>query len=215
MKSLVSFDELNILHNGNYSKKSIPYKEYFSSMSISKEQKEERIKFSQEFENVLLFAFLFIGTLIENGYRNHEYVINQISQRYEEFIISYALINDYLHQYINEFTNNFVETTTKNKDNPYYFSEDRLTYISENEANTVLNYTDFEKAIRAGYKKKIWITEKDKKVRKSHREIEGKEILINDAYLVGNSLMLFPKDTSYGASAEEIVGCRCSIKYKK
>lgn len=215
MVALRSFDELNVLYDGRYSRKSMPYEQYFADMGISREQKQERIDFSKKLEDILLFALLFIGTAIENNYINHEYMHSQIKERYGEFIDSYIGLDDYLDGYIDEFTMDFINATVKNKDNPYYFSEDRLVYMTENEANTVLNYTDFDKALNAGYKKKVWITEKDKKVRKTHRKLDEKAIPIVDAFMVGESLMLFPKDTSFGASAEEIVGCRCSIKYTK
>lgn len=34
-----------------------------------------------------------------------------------------------------------------------------------------------------------------------------------DIFLVGTSMMMFPKDDSLGASAKEIINCRCSVKY--
>lgn len=54
---------------------------------------------------------------------------------------------------------------------------------------------------------------KDQRVRKTHREVDGETIPIDEVFLVGESLMRFPKDTSLGASAEEIVNCRCVVKY--
>ena len=44
-------------------------------------------------------------------------------------------------------------------------------------------------------------------------EEDGQEIDIEDAFLVGDSLMRFPKDIYYGASLEEIAGCRCVVEY--
>ena len=54
---------------------------------------------------------------------------------------------------------------------------------------------------------------RDRHVRHTHQLVEGKTIGINDVFLVGDSEMFYPKDTTFGASAREIVNCRCSIKY--
>ena len=54
---------------------------------------------------------------------------------------------------------------------------------------------------------------RDKRERKDHREVGGTIKPITEPFLVGDSVMDYPKDTSYGASASQIVNCRCSIKY--
>lgn len=43
--------------------------------------------------------------------------------------------------------------------------------------------------------------------------INGKYVPIGNAFHVGDSWMMFPKDTSLGADAKEIINCRCSITY--
>lgn len=97
----------------------------------------------------------------------------------------------------------------------WYTSPDRAKFIAENEANTSANRKENEDAIKNGYNFKTWKTKRDLHVRPTHSEIDGLKIPIEDAFLVGNSEMMFPKDTSLGASAEEIVNCRCTIKYSK
>lgn len=97
--------------------------------------------------------------------------------------------------------------------NGWYLSEDRAKYNAENEANTVLNYKDYKEAAQ-NYKYKTWITENDIRVRDTHIPLEGETIPISDMFVVGEALMRFPKDIEYAAdSPEEIVNCRCSIKY--
>ena len=56
---------------------------------------------------------------------------------------------------------------------------------------------------------------KDKLVRKTHRQVDDEVKGIRELFHVGESLMLFPKDTSQGASIKEIIGCRCSVEYLK
>ena len=54
---------------------------------------------------------------------------------------------------------------------------------------------------------------KDKRVRETHREVDDVVLPISDPFEVGDYLMMFPKDTTFGAGPEEIVNCRCSVKY--
>jgi hypothetical protein len=76
-----------------------------------------------------------------------------------------------------------------------------------------LNHQDFMDAIAAGFTLKKWVDIRDKRERKDHREVGGTIKPITEPFLVGDSVMDYPKDTSYGASASQIVNCRCSIKY--
>ena len=101
----------------------------------------------------------------------------------------------------------------ENLSDDYYKSEDRAILIAENEANSNINYFDMKQAVEEGKTKKRWKTQRDKKVRETHKQIDGQEIDIEDAFLVGDSLMRFPKDIYYGASLEEIAGCRSVVEY--
>lgn len=95
----------------------------------------------------------------------------------------------------------------------WYISQDRAMYNAENEANTVLNYKDYKEAAQK-YKYKTWHTENDSRVRMTHVPLEGERIPITDMFVVGESLMRFPKDLEYAAdSPEEYVNCRCSVTY--
>ena len=61
---------------------------------------------------------------------------------------------------------------------------------------------------------KEWETVGDDNVRDTHRETErGGAIPVNQPFVVGNSLMMYPSDDSLGADFKEIVGCRCSAVY--
>lgn len=94
----------------------------------------------------------------------------------------------------------------------YWLSDDRARYIAEEEANTAYNDSDFEEAIAEGYTMKTWNTMADRYVRKTHRPMEGKTIPIDDYFLVGNSLMLYPRDPD--GDLEETVNCRCWLTYE-
>lgn len=206
-------DELNnLVYESSLSS---DYKDYFSDMDLTEEQKEERIAFADKFDEIMLFLFFLVEAYAVYGSVNKDFIITRIKQKYTDLVVQYIDIDDYIENYISDFSNSVVETTEENRDVSYFISLERAIYIAENEANTILNYKDFQDAIKKGYNKKAWITERDSKVRKSHISIDSKVIDIYEPFLVGNSLMLYPKDNSFGADAKEIVNCRCSIKYFK
>lgn len=217
MSSISSYDELNIIL-GN--RRSEPYKEYFSKMSISDKEKQERITFSEQMEEVILYILALIETTIESGETDQEYIQTQFYDKYLDVIASYMLIDTYIKQYALSVTKQIIDATferfsaeDKSITDDYYLSNDRAMFISECEANSVLNYRQYSKAVKAGKRKKKWIDVGDKRERKTHLEVGGTTLPIDEPFSVGDSLLQFPKDTSLGASADEIVNCRCSIQY--
>ena len=215
--SVSSYDELNIRPNN---RRSEPYKEYFSKMSISDKEKQERITFSEQMEEVVLYILALIETTIESGETNREYIQTQFYDKYLDVIASYMLIDTYIKQYALDVTKQIIDATferfsseDKSITDDYYLSNDRAMFISECEANSILNYRQYSKAVKAGKTKKKWIDVGDKRERKTHLEVGGTTLPIDEPFSVGDSLLQFPKDVSLGASADEIVNCRCSIQY--
>lgn len=215
--SVSSYDELNIRPDN---RRSEPYKEYFSKMSISDKEKQERIAFSEQMEEVVLYILALIETTIESGETKREYIQTQFYDKYLDVIASYMLIDTYIKQYAVDITKQIIDTTferlsseDKSITDDYYLSNDRAMFISECEANSILNYRQYSKAVKSGKTKKKWIDVGDKRERKTHLEVGGTTFSIGEPFSVGDSLLQFPKDTSLGASADEIVNCRCSIQY--
>lgn len=202
------FDELN-----NQKSRAIPYEQYFGEMELTEEQKEERIKASKRIEDMMLFLFSLLSVMKEYSYENLEFVVSQVKNQYSDILSVSMEMDEYLNGYVNDFSEQIVETTQNHMDDEWYLSDDRAMFIAENEANTTFNYMEYKKAIESGKKKKRWVTMRDRHVRHTHQLVEGKTIGINDVFLVGDSEMFYPKDTTFGASAREIVNCRCSIKY--
>lgn len=202
------FDELN-----NPKSRAIPYEQYFGEMELTEEQKEERIKASKRIEDMMLFLFSLLSVMKEYSYENLEFVVSQVKNQYSDVLSVSMEMDEYLNGYVNDFSEQIVETTQNHMDDEWYLSDDRAMFVAENEANTTFNYLEYKKAIESGKKKKRWITMRDRHVRHTHQLVEGKTIGINDVFLVGDSEMFYPKDTTFGASAREIVNCRCSIKY--
>lgn len=218
--SVSSYDELNIRPNN---RRSEPYKEYFSKMSISDKEKQERIAFSEQMEEVVLYILALIETTIENGESDQEYIQTQFYDKYLDVVLGYMLIDSYIKEYVLETSKQIIGTTfshivekhpdSEQATDDYYLSNDRAMFISECEANSILNYRQYSKALKSGKTKKTWIDVGDKRERKTHLEVGGITIPINESFSVGDSLLMFPTDHSLGASADEIVNCRCSIQY--
>lgn len=218
--SVSSYDELNIRPNN---RRSEPYKEYFSKMSISDKEKQERIAFSEQMEEVVLYILALIETTIESGETDQEYIQTQFYDKYLDVVLGYILVGSYIKEYVLETSKQIIGTTfshivekhpdSEQATDDYYLSNDRAMFISECEANSILNYRQYSKALKSGKTKKTWIDVGDKRERKTHLEVGGTTIPINEPFSVGDSLLMFPTDHSLGASADEIVNCRCSIQY--
>lgn len=218
--SISSYDELNTRPNN---RRSEPYKEYFSKMSISDKEKQERIAFSEQMEEVVLYILALIETTIESGESDQKYIQTQFYDKYLDVVLGYMLIDSYIKEYVLETSKQIIGTTfshivekhpdSEQATDDYYLSNDRVMFISECEANSILNYRQYSKALKSGKTKKTWIDVGDKRERKTHLEVGGTTIPINEPFSVGDSLLMFPTDYSLGASADEIVNCRCSIQY--
>lgn len=202
------FDELN-----SSKSRAIPYELYFGEMDLTEKQKEERIKASKQIESMMLFLFSLLSVMKEYSYQNVEFVVNQVKTQYSNIISSSAVMDGYLTGYVQEFSEQIVETTQEHFEDEWYLSDDRAIFVAENEANTTFNYLEYKRAVKSGKTKKRWLTMRDRHVRHTHQLVDGKSIGINDVFLVGDSEMFYPKDTTFGASSNEIVNCRCSIKY--
>lgn len=198
------FDELNV------NRKSVDYATYFGEMDISEKEKEERIELAKELE--VLFLFLFIAYDKNRASKIKDALIEKYKKIATEFIDA-KQETSYIAEYSKKIIDETIRVTNENIDDPYYTSWDRAILISENESNVIGSYRQQLQAVKSGKKNKTWITMNDDKVRHTHREIEGLTIPIFEPFQVGDSKMMFPKDSSLGASAEEIVNCRCVAKY--
>lgn len=62
--------------------------------------------------------------------------------------------------------------------------------------------------------KKIWLATMDNRTRETHALADGQEIGIDDSFIVGGEKLKFPGDVSEGATADEIINCRCTLIYR-
>lgn len=215
------FDELN----------NIVYGKYFDVMDISDEEKKRRIKLSEDFEDIVLFFF---------AYFDIDYEVNQLYAIVEERIkiIAERYLNTENLVYINEWAKrfakqvvdetvekinspvpddevfNFDEEEIEISKNEYWTSDIRAKFISRGIANQIGNFKEMLDAVNKGYTFKVWNTEKDNRVRQSHRDVDGQTVRIYEAFDVGGYDMLFPTDDSMGAQLTETSNCRCHVTYK-
>lgn len=70
-------------------------------------------------------------------------------------------------------------------------------------------------AIRRSAARRVWDSAGDDgRTRKSHLAMDGQEVGIDEPFKTpGGELLMFPGDTSLGASAEETINCRCRPRW--
>jgi len=201
-----TLDELNL--------KSTPPDEYFGEMDLSESEIQERIQYTKGSNDAILNAMYLIDSYLDHGTVDSEAVKKQLEDDMASVIAGFVIIDDYLRTYVSDFSQNFVDATLSHLSDEWFLSEDRALYNAENSANDTLNYKKYIQAVKDGYTQKKWIAEKDNKVRESHRDVDGKEIGILEYFIVGESLMRFPKDYELAFdNPRETINCRCSIKY--
>jgi hypothetical protein len=210
MLDIRDYDELNDMVGFNRSE---DFKSYFDVMEISDEAKESRISLADKLEDNFLFVLAFLFTMQRYNNIDWENIQYRFESAYREALKSNIAIDESLDTYIRQFSYDVTNSTQSHIDDPYYYSADRARMMAENESNTSWNYADFSDALKRGKTKKKWVDIRDKRERETHRQVGGTIKPINEPFIVGNSLMLYPKDSSLGANLSQIANCRCSIKY--
>lgn len=205
-----SFDEINAR---NELHRAIDYEEYFGKMELTKEQKQERIALAEKLEENFLFVLALLFTMQQYNAVDWETIRAKFQTGYMNALSGIVATDDYIKSYVRTFVYDVTDSTKAHQSDPYYYTQDRAAFMAENEANTFFNYSDYFAAIKAGKIMKMWVDIRDKRERETHRKVGGTIKKIDEPFMVGSSFMNFPRDYSMGASASEIVNCRCSIKY--
>jgi hypothetical protein len=88
------------------------------------------------------------------------------------------------------------------------FNRARSLVIARTESTKAANHGINLGAQSSDYEvNKFWINTKDKRTRRSHLAMTTERIAINQPFIVGGVLMMYPGDPS--ATAAEVVNCRC------
>lgn len=221
----MAIDELNVLSEEEIFKREIQktqgnkknpnefdYKEfinsYFDPMDLTEEQKEERKQAAYDLFDKFLVFFTFMA--LSPG--SYDLALQQFEFELRTIAIQYSRPDDYIDRYVPKTAQNVAKTTKKNIDKEYYTSVERAAFDAVNESNSILNYEELQEAIEAGYTHKTWVAELDKRTRDSHRMIDGTTIPIEEYFQFDDCEGLCPHD-SENLSAQELVNCRCSLRF--
>lgn len=92
----------------------------------------------------------------------------------------------------------------------------RSTVIARTEVIGASNYGSNEAASQSGLTlNKVWLATEDSRTRPDHANADGQEVPMDQPFNVGGSQLMFPGDSSLGATADEIIQCRCTQYYKR
>lgn len=205
-----NIDELSNLTT----KRAVEPKKYFEEMDLTEEQVKKRVEYTEKAYDIYDLILIMILTMADTESINFKLARGMLERQLQSLINEYITADDYLIDYASDMAFDFIDTTAKHISKEWYTSSDRALFNAENGANDVFNYIEYKEAIESGKTHKKWITERDNRVRETHKEVSNKVIPIKDFFRVGLSRMRFPKDYEYaGVFPEEIVNCRCSIEY--
>ena len=208
MLPVASFDELNRLVK---TKKSMPYEKFFGEMELNKTEKSKRISLARIMEENFTYIMILLFTMQQYNFLNWNLAENEFIKKYLESIKNFVTLDSKFEQYVSTQANRITESTKENMDNSYYFSLDRAKFIAENESNVARSYQCNQEAIQQNKTYKRWVSIMDEHTRPDHKEADGQIVKINDPFVVGDSLLNYPRDFSLGATPSEIINCRCSV----
>lgn len=206
-----SYEELNVMVENPRAE---DYQTYFGDMEIPQEDKKKRISLAEKLEDNFLLVLILLFIMRQNNSIDWEKVRKKFEDGYTKAIREQISLDDYMKGHINSVSYDLIDSTKGHEGDFWYYSKDRARFISENESQLSFNHQEFVDAIESGKTLKQWMDVRDRKERKTHRAVGGKVIPINEPFLVGDSLMLYAKDSeTFGADAKEIINCRCNTIY--
>lgn len=223
MPRVQTFDELNsIVSDDEY------FEAYFRDMDLTRRQREEREDIAKDFDDLMFFIFALILLMVQTEALDLQNAQEQIYERYLQILRDKGVtIDDDAIRAARIFAESVPRTTAEeilsrmanepvdgvNGEDGYGTSNRRAREVSASEANTVFNHEDYVNAVASGKTRKQWITILDGRERPTHRASAGQSVPITEPFAVGDSLLMYPHDQSLGASPQEIVNCRCSVRY--
>jgi len=210
------FDELNIL--GAYeAPRSVPIEQWFGEMNLSESEKKTRISFATALMGLVFTALTRIYVYKSYGYEDLSAIDKDLTEQFLALIDDYTVLDNPIRRYVRRYVRRLIDTTIAHlgdgapSADSYWLSEDRARLNAENETNSIFNYDEFRIAKANGYKYKTWVTMRDERVRKTHREVDGVTIPIDEPFHVGQALLQYPRQPC--EFPDEIVNCRCTLTY--
>lgn len=211
----LSFDELNKLYEEEHDLRSMPFRQFFGEMDLSREQKDKRIQAARDIRKFTRIALMSMYYMRQEGAYNYDEAASEMVKSYNSLIdrLAIPLTAYFLAMHVESTVAEITSATINHPDDPYFFSDDRAMLIAENEANAIYGDSEYADAILSGKTQKTWHAIIDKRTRETHAEVNGTTLPIDVPFEVGDSLLQFATDSSLGASPEELVNCRCSTSY--
>ena len=209
MPTVMSFDNINRLEQ----RRKI-YEEYYAPMRITESQKRKRALLAVEIEDAVLFLFALYLVAREYGQQvDRKSAERQYREQLREALESAGIRGTVIRDYLDDIADEEVRVTEERyKEDDYWTSSDRATTIAQNDANTAWNGEEYADAVASGKTMKQWLTMKDERVRETHVAVDDTSIPIDEYFVVGNSLMRYPRDLDC-TDFSEVVNCRCSVQY--
>ncbi len=87
-------------------------------------------------------------------------------------------------------------------------SKDRAARIAMNETNVIHNYLHHKKLMETQITH-TWDATLDGVTRRHHFEADGLTVPIDEPFVIAGERMMFPGDDSLGATAKNLINCRC------
>lgn len=88
--------------------------------------------------------------------------------------------------------------------------------IARTETTRVENSARYEvgkQGEKLGFKmKREWVATTDERTRDAHADANGQQVDMDEPFIVDGEQLMYPGDTSLGASAGNTINCRCTIK---
>lgn len=94
----------------------------------------------------------------------------------------------------------------------YYVNKAATMSVTETVAASNLGLLTAARSLRIPLFK-MWLSQRDKRVRDTHVIADGQTVGLNDFFNVGGAQLQFPGDFTHGAPADEIVHCRCVLLF--
>jgi hypothetical protein len=87
-------------------------------------------------------------------------------------------------------------------------SQDRATRIAMNEANIIHNYKRHMELVKTQLTH-TWDATLDEVTRPHHWAADGMTVPVDEPFVIAGEKMMFPGDDSLGATAKNLINCRC------
>jgi len=88
----------------------------------------------------------------------------------------------------------------------------RAQTIARTETHASANYAVHEAFISTGIEaRREWVAAEDERTREDHINANGQIVGLNEAFVVGDSELMYPSDPS--GSPEQVINCRCAVVF--